>query len=414
MRKWLRDMSPEMRVYVLAILFSALALGLSDAVYSNYFKEAYSVTAYQRGLIEFPRELPGILCVFIAAALSFLGETKLIVFAQAAMLIGVLVLGLVTPPFGVMLIFLFINSLGMHIAMPLQDSIGMKLAEPGAVGRRMGMYNGVRTAASMCMGLLVFFGFRSGFFSFKTPVKWIFIISALLCLCSFLAYYKLHRTTGSKAGEKRKVKLVFRKEYKYFYLLAVTRGIQKQICYVYAPWIIIELLGRGADTTAILGVCGAAIGIFYLPTVGRWIDKFGVAKLLIFESIGLIAVYLCYAGLSGALGMGALGTGIVPLVLACALYMIDRTITSMGMVRTVYVRSIVKDANEVTPVLSTGLSVDHVVSISCAYLGGLIWASWGPSWVFLLAAVLSLGNLAVALLIRRELAQKQASATLGA
>ena len=53
---------PEIFLFFLLLSAVALGNGLSDAVYSNYFKEVYQVTAFQRGLIEFPRELPG-LCV---------------------------------------------------------------------------------------------------------------------------------------------------------------------------------------------------------------------------------------------------------------------------------------------------------------------------------------------------------------
>lgn len=55
----------EVRVYFLILALTALALALSNSIFfANYFKDAYQVTPYQRGLIEFPREIPGVLCVF--------------------------------------------------------------------------------------------------------------------------------------------------------------------------------------------------------------------------------------------------------------------------------------------------------------------------------------------------------------
>ncbi|MFA6941545.1 MAG: MFS transporter, partial [Clostridiaceae bacterium] len=57
-------------IFFIIIALTSFALGLSNDVISNYFKDAYNVTAYQRGLIEFPRELPGVLVLFIVAALS--------------------------------------------------------------------------------------------------------------------------------------------------------------------------------------------------------------------------------------------------------------------------------------------------------------------------------------------------------
>ena len=409
MRKRLPDMPRPMRTYLAAIICSALALGLSDGVFANYFRDAYQVTALERGIIEGPRELPGVLCVFITAAFAFLGETKMATIAQALMFLGIIVLALCTPPFGVMLIFLFINSLGMHVAMPLQDSIGMSLAEPEKLGRRMGLYNAVKTGATMLTGALVFVGFRAGFFSFTTPVKVTFLLAAALFVGSFALYARLHRQTGAKAGERRHVRLVFRHRYRYFYALAVTRGVQKQVMYVFAPWILIELMGQRADTTAILSMCSALIGIFLLPQVGRWIDRLGVPRLLILESLLFLAVYGCYGLTSGALHAGRLAATGLMVAVVCGLYILDRCVSSLGMVRTVYLRSIVPDPSEVTPALSTALSLDHVVSIAWAYVGGIIWSAWGPQYVFYIGMLFAAANLVVSLYVRRETAEAACS-----
>ena len=232
------------------------------------------------------------------------------------MFIGITVLGLVTPPFGVMLVFLFINSLGMHIAMPLQDSIGMSLAEPDRVGTRMGQYNGFRTAATMLISLLVFIGFRAGFFTFETEIKPIFLIAAVLFAASFVCYCVLRRQTGAQSGRKRKVQLIFRKRYSIYYMLAAAHGVQKQIVFVFAPWILIELMLRQADTTAILAVCTSFLGILFLPMVGRWMDRFGVKRLLYVETIGFVCIYLGYFFVSGGVASGRLAITGLPLI-AC-------------------------------------------------------------------------------------------------
>lgn len=49
-----------------------------------------------------------------------------------------------------------------------------------------------------------------------------------------------------------------------------------------------------------------------------------------------------------------------------------------------------------TPTLSVGISLDHIVTIIFAVLGGIIWGAWGPQYIFFLAAGLSLVNLYVA------------------
>lgn len=44
----------ELLLYFLLIALVAFGNGLSDSIYSNYFKEVYQVDSVQRGFIEFP------------------------------------------------------------------------------------------------------------------------------------------------------------------------------------------------------------------------------------------------------------------------------------------------------------------------------------------------------------------------
>jgi hypothetical protein len=65
-------------------------------------------------------------------------------------------------------------------------------------------------------------------------------------------------------------------------------------------------------------------------------------------------------------------------------------------------RSIVLDQSEISPALSTGMSLDHILSIICAFLGGLAWSAWGPHVVFIIASALSLCNVLIASLLPKK------------
>ena len=64
----------------------------------------------------------------------------------------------------------------------------------------------------------------------------------------------------------RKIKWVFRKEYKYYYLLTIMSGVQKQIMFVFGPWVLIEMLNKKADTISMLFFI-AYISGYFLYTV---------------------------------------------------------------------------------------------------------------------------------------------------
>lgn len=396
MLKELKKVSKVQLIYFSIIALTALGLGLSNNVMSNYFKDAYQVTAYQRGVIEFPRELPGVLVIFIIAGLALFSDIRIAIMAQLLSIVGIGVLGFITPPFAIMLIFIFINSLGMHMFMPLQDSIGMTLIGKENVGKKMGQYKGVATTFTMLSGILVFIGFRTGFFSFTSKIKWIFVISAITFIIVFILLFIIKRLIEEPIKSNKKINFVFRKEYKYYYILVVMWGVQKQIMLVYGPWVLIDILNKGADTLAILGIIGSFIGVFFIPAIGMWIDKFGIKRLLYVDALSFIFVYFIYGLLSAGFASGALANIGIPVVLAYILFIVDRMSTQMGMIRTIYLRSIAVETSDITPTLSLGLSLDHIVSIVCAYLGGIVWSLWGPQYIFFLAAFLSLVNLYVA------------------
>lgn len=377
------------------VALTGLALGLSDSVFANYFKDAYQIDGFQRGMIEIPRETPGVIAFFVITSLAFLGDIKLAVAAQIMSVAGLIVLGLFTPAFGVMLVFLFINSLGMHLFMPLGDSLGLKLAGRGRAGTMMGRFSGVRTAFSMMAGILVFIGFRTGFFSFTTPVKLIFLISAGLFSIVIVLLIALGRT-DREIAKSRKIKLIIRKEYWTYYLIAILFGARKQIMFVYGPWVLIELLGFGADTMALLAIAGAGIGIFFIPAVGRWIDRYGTARIMMVEAGCFFAVYIAYGFLSAGLHSGFLTAAGVTVIVAFGLKMLDFMTMQFGLVRSVYMRKIAVSDEDVTPTLSLGLSLDHILSILSAVLCGWLWRELGPQSVFVLAAVLAVANMIVA------------------
>ncbi|MEG1255067.1 MFS transporter [Clostridium sp.] len=396
MKEKFKGIKKEVLIYFIIIALVALAAGLSDGVFSNYFKDAYNITAFQRGVIEFPRELPGLLLIVIISTLSFLGDIRIAMISSLLSVIGVIILGLITPSFGVMLIFLFINSLGMHMLMPVQDGIGMALIDKENPGKRMGQYKGVSTAFTMISGILVFIGFRTGFFSFTSKIKSIFIISAgisILCLILFVALQKCIKTPIKSS---RKARIIFRKEYKYYYILAIMHGVQKQIMIVYGPWVLIEILNKKADTLAILGIVGSFIGIFFIPALGRWLDKFGIKKLLYADALSFIIVYSIYGLLAAGFSSGRLATVGIPVAIIFGIFIIDKMSMQMGMIKVLYLRSIAVDPQDITPTLSLGISMDHIVSIICAYIGGIVWSAWGPQYIFFLAAGFSFVNLFVA------------------
>ncbi|MCL2203292.1 MAG: MFS transporter [Defluviitaleaceae bacterium] len=390
-------------VFLAATALTALAAGLSEGLYSNFYFEVYHVTPAQRGFIEFPREIPGLIAVIVISLLAFLGEVKLAIVAQILTIVGLLLLGVFTPPFGIMLIFLFINSMGMHLYMPLKDSIALNIIGTENTGRKFGLVNAVRTGTAFLVGLIVFIGFRTGVFHFEGGIRFPFLIACVFVLGVIVLLLIIRRLIGDPRINTGKGRFLFRREYKFYYILASLHGAHKQIAGVFGPWVLIDILLRQADTLAILGMIGSFLGIFFIPFAGRMTDRLGVKAMMYVEGFSFIFIYILFGVMSGGLDSGRFAMVGIPVILVYILFIIDRMTMQLGMIRTLYLRTIAIDPSEISPTLSTGMSIDHVISIVGALLGGLAWAAWGPQYVFFIAAVLSLGNVLVALnLPKRE------------
>lgn len=373
------------RFFAAALICIALANGLSCNILSNYFNEVFHIDSIQRGFLEIPRESPGVLCMVVVAAIGFLGNIKMAIVSQILMIIGATVMGFLSPGYSVMMIFLFIQSLGNHLFIPLNESISMSLAEPGKEGTSLGIFKGYSTRGSMIAAALVFIGFRTGFFSFQSRVirPFVFSIAASL-LAIVMLLVMLHNTENEETVKNRR--LLFRRRYMPYYMVTLAYGCQKRIRIVFAPWVIIKLLEQGADTLALLTILTHFIGSMISPVIGRMMDRFGVKKMLWVEA-GYIALSFSVLGLmAGMLANGTFAKSGPQLFLVFAAYILSILFEQFNIVHAFMMRSIALDRSEVTRTLSVGLSVDHIMAIIASPIMGIIWERLGVQYVFYLAA----------------------------
>ena len=65
-------------VFVLLALFlGQFGSGVYDLIFSNFLRDAQHLDVEMRGLIEFPRELPGILSLFVVSLLFMFNEVRM-------------------------------------------------------------------------------------------------------------------------------------------------------------------------------------------------------------------------------------------------------------------------------------------------------------------------------------------------
>jgi predicted MFS family arabinose efflux permease len=67
-----------------------------------------------------------------------------------------------------------------------------------------------------------------------------------------------------------------------------------------------------------------------------------------------------------------------------------------------YIKKIAVCPEDVSPTLSMGLSIDHIVSMVVPWLGSLVWNAFGYEYVFVLGALIAVGNLILTRYIKIE------------
>ncbi len=376
-----------------ALLGAANSLG--EANYANYFKEVYQVTAAQRGFIEFPRELPGVLCMFIISAFGMTSDVTIACLTQLLCCIGMIVMGFFAPSYGVMLFFVFLHSLGQHIFITLKDAIGMALAKEGEVGRTLGGFRRWWNLSATLASCTVFLGFRFGFFSFATPVIRPFVLSGLFTLAAVVLLFWLRRFAPQNPKKPGR-RLVIKRRYLPYYLITLAFGCQKRIRLVFAPWVVVELLRRGADSVALLTIVASFAAMFVAPWLGKMLDLFGVRKALLLEGGYMIVIFTLFGAL---VGHADLTNGMFA-GLSFLLIILSMLIEQFNIVHSFLVRRLAEDPAEITATLSTGLSLDHVVAITASAALGVIWTTFGAQYAFYVAAASAAVQLAVASTLR--------------
>lgn len=379
----IRDPAHGLLVFLAANALIGIGSSVDNSTLTNYFKNVYDLGVAQRTFLEFPRELPGFLVAFLSAALAFFGDIRIAAIANLLAAAGMAALGFIPPVYGIMVGSLFVYSSGMHLYMPLANSVGMGFAKPGQAGRTLGriaVVNNVALVAGSGILLLLYAFAGLGFAGAFAIGAASFLLAAALLL--------LMRTPHREAPRR---KFVVKREFGLYYWLSVLYGARKQLFITFGPWVIVSVFAMPVWVMTLLFFIAATLGIFVKPLVGRLIDRLGERFVLGAEAVIMVAVCLAYAFAEPLLGRDA------ALYVVCACYVVDMASNSVGIARATYAKRIASRDEYVSPTLSLSVSIDHVMSMFVPMAGASLWLSSqatksGYTLVFMGGAALCLLN----------------------
>ena len=375
-------------VFLSTIFLAGAAVGLFNGVLNNFLAEILAISRFERGVVEFLRELPGMALMLGLALLYRQSETRLIRIALIVGCCGMAGVWLSGPQRVFSIACLVLWSTGEHLLMPVRQAIAIHSAQAGKEGRALGI-----TGSFMHIGQVAgFYIVPLLFLLVKTlggdqpaiaPFRAVFLTAVLFLFAGILLSTCFHRSTHHLSRER----LYIRKKYLRYYILEMFFGARKQVFFTFAPFVLILNYQASTEVIATLYGIHALLNIFLNPLLGKLIDRIGYKLVLIADASFLILICLLY-GYSHHLFAPPIAYLVVAVV-----FVADGVLFIVGMARALYVRSVSSSQQELTATLSTGISINHLFSIVIALLGGWLWERLGVELLFLCAAGFGVGAL---------------------
>lgn len=384
------------KALLLTIIITALSYGLYKGVIDNYLAEVVMLGEMDRGVTEFFRELPGILLVFILAVFYMLSAESLYKIGAVIMLVGMGMHAILPPTKLLITLAICLYSLGEHIQLGMKSSITLSYAKEGRGGAALGAQNSVNQVGSLIGYFIIVLAF-SFFASSATTYKTFFYIATALAALSMIFSFRL---TSKSETDSTKRRFYFHKKFTKYYMLEMFYGARKQVFITFGPYVLILFYGADAATISLLFALSAIACFFASFIVGRIIDKFGYKIVMVTDTIILVGVCLCYGFAHHVFPKD------VAFIVCCVNYIFDAVISLASMASNVYVQALSDSQEEVKATISTGVSINHVITIFIALFGGWIWETLGIETLFICSAILGLINSAYAATIK---ASKQAN-----
>ncbi len=372
---------------LLATLFFGAVSGIFTSTVNNYLSDVHHFTAENRGWLEFPRELPGFLIFAIMGVLLLrLRESRIAVVAMVLTATGAVGLGFLSPGMVSLVLFIVIWSMGDHIIFAVEGPLGLKLANRGGEGRRLGQLGGARNMGTILGVSLVWILARM----VGNRYEIFYLLGAICAVTAGFFYARLN--LGRQDLPSRKI--MYHKEYRLFYAISALFGIRKQIFLVFGTWVLVSLHKVPVSTMALLYFVAAVLGVIMRPLLGDVIDWVGERAVLAADEIMLLVVCMVYAFASDLLPAPW------DLRLLYAAYVMDIVLFALRVARTTYLQKIARDPADITPTISLGITIDHAVAMSLPVLSGLIWERFGFQYVFIMAGAIAVAGFFICLRIK--------------
>ncbi|MGR3758502.1 MAG: MFS transporter [Tranquillimonas sp.] len=361
-----------------------LAFATWSALLNNFVIEAAGFTGVEIGWLHTVREIPGFLAVGVIALILFMREQVLAVVALALLGAATAVTAFF-PSLAGLLTVTMLSSIGFHYYETVNQSLQLQWIDKARAPQTLGWIVAVGSAASLISyGLLVvtWKAFDLSYAFVYMTAGGATLLIALVCAFAYPQF---------EAPNPQVKRMVLRRRYWLYYALQFMSGARRQIFTVFAAFMMVERFGFEVHQVTALFLVNFLANMIFAPLMGRAVARFGERNALMFEYVGLMAVFLLYGGIY------AFGWGVA---LAAALYVIDHLFFALAFALKTYFQKIA-DPGDIAPTAAVAFTINHIAAVFLPALLGYLWIT-APGGVFALAAVMAGVSLVLAGLIPRH------------
>jgi predicted MFS family arabinose efflux permease len=340
--------SRHLIILATAIFLLSLGTGLQNGINTNFMQElglTDSQVLLQAGI----REIPGLGLMFIAALITFLPLTWRAIVAVLIMGAGFALYAAVHSWMGLVVVSLT-ASLGFHLWMPLNNALGLSLVKREHSGNVLGTLASVAALASI-----------AGIGSIMVLTQWFSLrvmagIAGVLIIIAGTVLTRLPKNIGQTA--KAQPRLLFRWRYWLYYVLLLFEGSRTQVFSAFNIMVLVYNYHLTALHISFLLLASGIVNFLLAPRIGRLLDVVGERTTL---TVGYIALALCFVGYALINNVWFL----------CVMVVFINLLVTLSIGLSTYVNRIAP-SEELTPTLSTGVSINHITSVGMSFLAGML------------------------------------------
>ncbi len=367
-------------VFLFILTFTQIvAFQTWQTLYTNYIVEILSLNGAENGIVQSVREFPGLLAITIIFFLRYFKEESIAVFSVFALGVGVAMTGFF-PSFYGMLFSTLCMSLGFHYFETTNQSITLQ-------------------AFNQKVSPIVFGRLRS-----ISALGNIFVAILILLFSAFFNYFQMFLCTGIVAivgalwasGKKpdlsllprQKKTLVFKKKYWLFYWLTFLSGGRRQIFTIFSLFLLVEKFDYSVTMVTTLFLINNTVNWILNPIIGKLINKYGEQKLLTFQFLPAIGIFIGYAYIE------------VGYIIAF-LYILDQFTFNFNIAEKTFFQKMGEKA-DIAPSMAMSFTINHISAVIMPVIGGSLWLI-DYRLPFILGAVLACASLYLVQFIDREI-----------